>query len=337
MTRRLASIVAAVLILASAASAFAQPKYDPARAAFIQAWRAKVERFYYGPDADAVQQEIDAKARIITRLQDAVAACNNCPKRDSLKRELAQARGLSGDEKAGNGHVTEIYRKEGVAEDCLVLLEAYQGCKAVKGGDPSEDGPCGDDYLLFSTCKDGQAGHFAQAMTRKAARDAGQTIPRVTGTFAAVFGPVPDSFNPPVPPPSYLEGERELAITMLKSGDGTLTEIRLYTLDEWVYDYLLAGRLPFIRAKLTTETLAQMEIVSRAVQGINDAYVLKCAYKNGPMLQKISAFWWDHRPDAPISKLAVIESGAQAYNRFGNIEGKFIPIGGSRTQCPDQW
>lgn len=304
--------------------------------AYAMAWKESLALFFYGDDAAAIQKDIAARTEKIARLQDAVAACKSCPDEAALKKELAQARGLRGDEKAGHDKTTEHYRKHGVAEDCLVLLANYQGCKTVRGGDPSEYGPCGDEYQLFSACEKGDAGYFAKVMARKAARDAGKIIPR-TEMRAAIFGEVPDSYNPPVPPPSYLQREPELALMMNKRAKGALTQVRLKTLDEWVYHYLLAGRLPFIRKNLTDKTIAEIEAVGRAAQGIKDAYVLECSYQQDKMLLKTSAFWWEKRPDVPMDRLAVIESGAQAYTRSGGIEGKIIPIGGARTQCPDQW
>lgn len=174
------------------------------------------------------------------------------------------------------------------------------------------------------------------AKARKAARDAGLIVPRVE-MRAVIFGSVTDSYNPVVPPPSYLEREPELAVMMEKRGTGTLTQVRLKTVNEWVYHYLLEGRQDFTRKNLTDKTLAEMEAIDRAAKGIKDAYVLECSYQQGNMLLKSSAFWWDKRPDVPMDQLALIESGAQAYTKTGGMAVKFIPIGGARTDCPDQW
>lgn len=174
------------------------------------------------------------------------------------------------------------------------------------------------------------------AAARKAARDEGLIVPR-TEMRAAIFGAVPDSFNPAVPPPEYLQREPELAVMMEKSGEGALTQIRLKTVDEWVYQYVLPSRQDFLRKELPDAEIGKMEAMGSAAKGMSGAFVLECSYRQGNGLLKSSAFWWEARPDGPADQVKLIESGAQSFNKRGSPAGKIIPIGGARTQCPDEW
>lgn len=314
-------------------------------------WGERLAAFFGQAGVD--QKAVDEQAAAITALQDALKQCGDCKEKKELTARLTTVRGTPrrgrwsrarGEPKDSpnyipEGEVVAKMRKEGVAADCIAFYRQYTACeREAQGGFTATRGPCADDFLLYEHCRKGDAKAFAEVAARRSARAGGAMIPRIDGD-AAHFGRVPGDFNPPVPPPSYLEGRRHIALFMTKDEEGALIQVWLKPLADYLYHYLYMARSNVYRPELTRQSLEKIEAMGRAAAEIKNAYVITCGYradKGGSM--RVSSYWWDKRPDASPKALRIVESGGTAIARYGKLLEKAVPIGRpARTRCPDQW
>ena len=96
---------------------------------------------------------------------------------------------------------------------------------------------------------------------------AGGVVPRVEGD-TVYFGNVPASFNPPIPPPSYLEGRRVILLVMNKTQKMALVRVLLKPLEDYLYAYLFKARSNVYRPLLNQKTIDKIEAMGRAAQEI---------------------------------------------------------------------